>query len=357
MLRVGEHRVDDLLGIALLAEDRRAVLRMLVERRVDLVVEVVEQRRDAPELLVAVELARVRRGRRLDGERVPQERLALRVRRQRLPGLVAGRGHGPARIAAHGRRTRARRRLRDRRCAAAQRPHPRRRQQERRAADPRRVRPDRRPGRAPQRAADPRRPDDARPDGRHRRRRRMDRRQRRQHPGRERDEDGARRGALPAHPCVGPARRPAARALRQRDRPAAGRRRDRPPPRRHAPARIREARRDDRGRPAVHDAHRRACRSQRLPRRGERDRHGERGDGGDARARRDGARQRRVGAARPGSLPLPRRARRGHRRHRHERAARPRRRARSTAASTRSRRITSRSRASSASARSPRARS
>ena len=34
----------ELLGVALLAEDRRAVLRMLVERGVDLVVEVVEQR-------------------------------------------------------------------------------------------------------------------------------------------------------------------------------------------------------------------------------------------------------------------------------------------------------------------------
>ena len=43
-------------GIALLAEDRRAVLRVLVERRMHLVVEVVEQRGDAPELLVAAEL-------------------------------------------------------------------------------------------------------------------------------------------------------------------------------------------------------------------------------------------------------------------------------------------------------------
>ena len=42
-------------GIALLAEDRRAVLRMLVERRMDLVVEVVEEGDDAPELLVLAE--------------------------------------------------------------------------------------------------------------------------------------------------------------------------------------------------------------------------------------------------------------------------------------------------------------
>ena len=83
---MGEDRLDDLLRVALLAEDRRAVLRMLVERRVHLVVEVVEERRDAPELLVAAELPRVRGGRGLDGERVAQERLALRVARQGLPG-------------------------------------------------------------------------------------------------------------------------------------------------------------------------------------------------------------------------------------------------------------------------------
>ena len=57
VLRVREHGLDDLLRIALLAQDRRAVLRMLVERRMDLVVEVVEQRGDAPELLVLAELA------------------------------------------------------------------------------------------------------------------------------------------------------------------------------------------------------------------------------------------------------------------------------------------------------------
>ena len=45
----------DLLGVALLAQDRRAVLRVLVERGVDLVVEVVEQRGDPPELLVLAE--------------------------------------------------------------------------------------------------------------------------------------------------------------------------------------------------------------------------------------------------------------------------------------------------------------
>ena len=76
---MGEHRLDDLLGVAQLAQDRRAVLRVLVERGVDLVVEVVQERRHAPQLLVLAELARVERGRRLDRERVAQQRLALRV--------------------------------------------------------------------------------------------------------------------------------------------------------------------------------------------------------------------------------------------------------------------------------------
>ena len=60
-LRVAGHRevlgmredgLDQLLGVALLAQDRRAVLRMLVQRGVDLVVEVVQEGGRAPELLV-----------------------------------------------------------------------------------------------------------------------------------------------------------------------------------------------------------------------------------------------------------------------------------------------------------------
>ena len=94
VLRVREHRLDDLVRIALLAEDRRAVLRVLVERRVDLVVEVVEERDAAPQLLVLAEAARVGAHGRLDGERVAEQRLALGVARQRLPGPVAGDLHG-----------------------------------------------------------------------------------------------------------------------------------------------------------------------------------------------------------------------------------------------------------------------
>ncbi len=89
-----EHGADDDLGVALLAEDGRAVLRMLVQRGVDLVVEVVEQRDAAPELLVLAEAACVAAHRGLDGERVAQQRLALRVAGQRRPGGVAGDLHG-----------------------------------------------------------------------------------------------------------------------------------------------------------------------------------------------------------------------------------------------------------------------
>src|SRR5690242_7636098 len=91
---MGEHGHDHLLRVALLAEDRRAVLGMLVERGVDLVVEVVQQRGDPPELLVLAEAGGVRRGRGLDRERVPQERLALRVPGEGLPGLLARRRQG-----------------------------------------------------------------------------------------------------------------------------------------------------------------------------------------------------------------------------------------------------------------------
>jgi hypothetical protein len=92
MLGVGEDRLDDLLGIALLAQDGRSVLRMLVERRMHLVVEVVQQGGDAPQLLVLAEPPGVEPGRRLDRERVAAQRLALRVAREGLPGLVAGGG-------------------------------------------------------------------------------------------------------------------------------------------------------------------------------------------------------------------------------------------------------------------------
>ena len=113
-------------------------------------------------------------------------------------------------------------------------------------------------------------------------------------------------------------------------------------------------------------AHRTACTSSRadaapghthVPRRGSRHGDGERDHGRGARRGRDDARPRRLRAAHPGSLPLPRRARRAHRGHRVERAPHPRRRRSSAAARTGSARTTSRSRASSASPRRPAVRS
>src|SRR5204862_47859 len=100
MLGVRKHRLDHLLGIALLAQDRGAVLRMLVERRVHLVVEVVQERSDSPELFVLAELPRIRGHGCLDGERVPQQRLALGVAGERLPGTFASRLHRRPMLAA-----------------------------------------------------------------------------------------------------------------------------------------------------------------------------------------------------------------------------------------------------------------
>ena len=94
MLGVRENGLDELLGVALVAKDRRAVLRMLVERGVDLVVEVVEEGGRTPELLVLAVEARVEADRRLHGQRVTEQRLALRVLREGLPRLLAGRPHG-----------------------------------------------------------------------------------------------------------------------------------------------------------------------------------------------------------------------------------------------------------------------
>ncbi len=91
---MGEDRLDQLLRVALFTQDRRAVLRMLVERGVDLVVEVVEECRRAPELLVLAVEACIEADGGLDGESMAQQCLARRVARERLPRLLAGRLHG-----------------------------------------------------------------------------------------------------------------------------------------------------------------------------------------------------------------------------------------------------------------------
>ena len=63
-----------------------------------------------------------------------------------------------------------------------------------------------------------------------------------------------RRRAVRAHPRLVPARRPAARALRQGRHAAARRRRDRPPPPRSAPGRLPRARRRGARRPLLRAA-------------------------------------------------------------------------------------------------------
>jgi hypothetical protein len=55
MVCVREDGVDHDLRVPLGAQDRRPVLRVLVERRMNLIVEVVEESRHAPELLVLAE--------------------------------------------------------------------------------------------------------------------------------------------------------------------------------------------------------------------------------------------------------------------------------------------------------------
>ena len=150
--------------------------------------------------------------------------------------------------------------------------------------------------------------------------------------GRERDpdrpeecgEDRARRRTLQPDPRLVPPCRAAARPLRPRERPASGRRRDRAPAARPARPRAgRARRRDGHQRPLRHDDLRPPGPPD-LPRRGERHGDGERRDGGHARHRRDRDRKRRLRAARAGSLPLPRLARRQDRGHRLQRPPRPR---------------------------------
>jgi hypothetical protein len=97
VLGMREDGFDELLRVSLFAKNRCAVLRMLVQRRMDLVVEVVQQRGRSPELLVLVIEPRVEPHGRLDRERMPQQRLALRVLGERLPGLLSGRPHGAVR--------------------------------------------------------------------------------------------------------------------------------------------------------------------------------------------------------------------------------------------------------------------
>ncbi len=268
---VREHRAHEPLGIAELAQVRRAVLRMLVERGVALVVEVVQQRDVAPRLLVLAALRAHRRARRprprRRGAAAPRSPSSSAAARARRGGRARGSLHpwrgsvtvqlGPGPDCT---RSRQRRRGASRRAVCKV---PRGLRSTARAPSPcmasltvmTRPRPQEflvieggvplhgtirpegnknsalallaatlltaEPGRARQHAAHPRRRDDARAARRSRRRGRVDGPQRGARVRRRRQLDGARRGALRAHPRLDPARRPAARALRQRRRAAA----------------------------------------------------------------------------------------------------------------------------------------
>ena len=114
-----------------------------------------------------------------------------------------------------------------------------------RAADPGRLGPDDGRGPRAQRAAHPRRRGDARRAARPRRDGRVARRQRgRDLRGGRRPRGAGRPRARRAHPRLVPARRPAARALRPRRHAAARRRRHRPPAPGPAPRRLPRAGRD-----------------------------------------------------------------------------------------------------------------
>ena len=78
VIGVGEHGAHEPLRVAQLAQVRRAVLRMLVERGMALVVEVVQQGHVAPRVLVGAALARIGAHRGLDRVGVAPQRLALR---------------------------------------------------------------------------------------------------------------------------------------------------------------------------------------------------------------------------------------------------------------------------------------
>ena len=257
-----EDRLDQLLGIALLAQDRRAVLRMLVERGVDLVVEVVQERRGAPTA------PRPRRG----GARTSASTPRRRARAGAAPRSSCSGSASPRPVARHVHRPTTIPRLGMATTLST--------------GMQAFVIEGGRPLGGTIRAAGNK--NGALPIlaacllttepvhltnvprirdvetmlellARHRRRGRVDRRERDRGRLHGRAQDRARRGALPPHPRVVPARGPAARALRPRGRAAARRRRDRPPPPRPAHPRLRRARRRDRDRRPLRDERAARC--------------------------------------------------------------------------------------------------
>ena len=87
MLAVREDRADDELGTPARAQNLGAAKRMILQIGILLVVEVVQQRDDAPHFFVFAERARVPAHRRLDRERMLPQALALGVLGQHVPGI------------------------------------------------------------------------------------------------------------------------------------------------------------------------------------------------------------------------------------------------------------------------------
>src|SRR4029078_1108875 len=83
------------------AQDLGALEGVILQVRILLVVEIVEERGIAPEQLVLAELAGVAAHRGLDGEGVLQQALALGVRREQRPGARAGNRQQVGKVGRH----------------------------------------------------------------------------------------------------------------------------------------------------------------------------------------------------------------------------------------------------------------
>ena len=86
---VREDRARHPLGIALRLQDLDAAKRMVLLVGIALVVEVVQQRDDAPVVFVLAELPRVAAHRGFDRQHVLPQALALRVLGHQRPGVVS----------------------------------------------------------------------------------------------------------------------------------------------------------------------------------------------------------------------------------------------------------------------------
>ena len=86
--RVRQNRPDDLLINTALAQDFRPLLRVVGDARPAFVIKVVQQAGDAPLPGVLAQLGRVMPHRRLDRERVFQQRLRLRIFVEQPPRFV-----------------------------------------------------------------------------------------------------------------------------------------------------------------------------------------------------------------------------------------------------------------------------